>query len=96
MAVRSRRLTPDDGEVLSDNTPFATACLSEATKLPEASGWELGHPVVTKSDKWGTICRVDFKIRGRNALPVVNRIMCWRNADDGLSIMYASVPELKP
>jgi hypothetical protein len=92
-------LIPEGGEVVSDNTSFVTACLLEATKLPVSSGWELGLPVLTRSEKWGEICRVDFRIKDTNLAPLVNRIMCWRNADDGLSIMYAigqRIPGLKP
>jgi len=92
-------LTPESEEVASADPSFATACLSEASRMAAAANWELGQPVLTRSERWGTICRLDFTIRGREPGPLVNRIVCWRNADDGLEAMFAigqTIPELKP
>jgi len=66
---------PEPDEQVREDSPFVAECLSNTKGL----GWELGTSLLTYSDKWGEIWRVDFKYG--NLHPLVNRIMCWKKPD---------------
>ena len=39
-------------------------------------GWWFGNSLVTRSARWGLICRIDVDVSAVSA-PVVNRVLCW-------------------
>ena len=61
---------------------FEAECKAEISDISESLGYVFKSSILTKSEKWGLIWRVDFEIRGRtNRLGVVNRVVCWRKPD---------------
>ncbi len=79
-------LSPD-GEAVMDDEDTASACLVRAGELgatldktPDTAGyfqWTLGTPLVTVSDTWGVVCRIDFKMAGKDFAPYVNRLVLY-------------------
>lgn len=73
-------VAPDDGEVAHGDSVFADECNAIATSLAGAR-WNLGIPLVTRSDMWGPVWRVDFEMPGVDLPARVNRIICWRSPE---------------
>jgi len=87
----------DEGSPPKDAT-FATACKNVLKTFPFAHEWKLGKQLVTHSDQWGDVWRADFEIGGSSLEPLVNRIVCWRQADGEIAVMFAigqSIPSLQ-
>jgi|SoiMethySBSTD1v2_1073268.scaffolds.fasta_scaffold366840_4 hypothetical protein len=62
-------MAPEGESVLPENTAFAAECLLPWNDLITKSGWVLGTLLVTQSERWGEILRVDFKIPGEDLSP---------------------------
>lgn len=71
-------LVPDGETKVEDNAAFLAACSSKASSFATAHGWYLGGSVLTHSDKWGLVYRIDYRIKGQTPnSSVVNRFICW-------------------
>ena len=91
-------ITPEGEKVLLEDSSFAADCLSTWNDLITKSRWVLGTSLVTQSERWGEILRVDFKIPGEDLSPLVNRLICWRTPIGNLQLNVAigqSVPPLR-
>jgi hypothetical protein len=81
--------SPGTETVVPGDLPFVTDCLSQVNEIAANNGWKLGTQLLTHSDQWGTILRVDFDIAGYTVSARINRAVCWRTAGGDLNIMYA-------
>lgn len=70
-----------------DELPTVASCKSMVSKLAVSKSWRLNSQLVTKSDRWGVVLRVDFEMRV-TAAPRVNRIICWRTPSGKHSLVY--------
>jgi hypothetical protein len=68
---------PDD-EVLATDARFETACLLESASMAKSANWELLSPLMTRSEKFGLVWRVDFRFPLETDDHEVNRIMLWK------------------
>lgn len=85
-----------DGEAPADNAAFVSACISVASDRAAALGWRLGKSVLTRSDIWGLVWRVDFKAKDhRENSPHVSRMILWGTAD-GVVLGTATIFGQKP
>jgi len=97
-------LSPD-GEAVMDDQGTASACLARASALgakldttPDTAGyfqWTLGTPLVTVSEAWGVVCRVDFKMAGKDFAPYVNRLVLYAGAQK-MNVMIAIGQDIAP
>ena len=97
-------LSPD-GEAVMDDESAASACLARASalgakldKTPDTAGyfeWTLGTPLVTVSEAWGVVCRVDFKMAGKDFAPYVNRLVLYAGAQK-MNVMIAIGQDIAP
>jgi hypothetical protein len=57
----------------------------------EQQGWRFGNSILTRSDTWGLVWRIDFQIKDQPTdWPTVNRIVCWRPpGQDGIAATFA-------
>jgi hypothetical protein len=88
---------PSGEKAWPENLLFAETCLSKVNEIAAKSEWRLGAKLLTQSDRWGLILRIDFDIAGEISTSRVNRIICWQTPDGKLNIMYAigqDVPRL--
>jgi hypothetical protein len=90
-------MAPDGERVVPDNPAFVAGCL---TKLrARLTRYKLGTQLVSESDRWGTVLRIDFEIPDLDADHHVNRIICWQGSDGQFGVMLTigqSVPPLQP
>lgn len=75
---------------------FAAECLAGVRTLPSSEKWVLGAELITHSDQWGDIYRVDFEIDGEAFSPLLNRLMSWRRADGTMPIVISIGQEVPP
>jgi hypothetical protein len=97
-------LSPD-GEAVMHDERTASACLARAgelgTKLdqtPDTAGyfqWTLGTPLVTVSETWGVVCRIDFQMAGKDFSPYVNRLVLYAAAQK-TKVMIAIGQDIAP
>ena len=87
---------PTGEHVIQDASAFGADCLGQAQDLAAAGRLELGTPLLTRSDKWGVVWRVDFKIAGQDLQPLVNRIVCWNKPDGSRHIEVAIGQSIRP
>jgi hypothetical protein len=97
-------LSPD-GEAVMDDEGAASACLARASalgakleKTPDTAGyfeWTLGTPLVTVSEAWGVVCRVDFKMAGKDFASYVNRLVLYAGAQK-MNVMIAIGQDIAP
>jgi hypothetical protein len=85
-----------DGEVLAaEGGDFAKDCLARVTEMAENLDFAVaGEPVLTRSERWGLIWRVDFAYRDSNYL--VNRFVCAQHGRGGPAIVVAIGQDLVP
>ena len=86
-----------DGEAAVAESPaFVTACNSIVSDRATALGWRLGKSILTHSDVWGLVWRIDFQAKGHpEGSHYVNRVICWGSAD-GRVLGTATVFGQKP
>ncbi len=72
---------PDAGEIALDDPVFAAECRTNAVRLLRAHYERLCTPIVTKSQLWGRIYRVDIEHSDPTGLPYFYRLVCWKSAD---------------
>lgn len=97
-------LSPE-GEAVMDDQGTASACLARASELgakldktPDTAGyfqWTLGTPLVTVSETWGVVCRIDFKMAGDDFSPRVNRLVLYAGAQK-MNVMIAIGQDIAP
>jgi hypothetical protein len=97
-------LSPE-GEAVMDDQGAASACIARASalgakldKVPDTAGyfdWTLGTPMVTVSETWGVVCRVDFKMAGKDFAPYVNRLVLYAGAQK-MNVMIAIGQDIAP
>ena len=87
---------PDGETPASENPAFVSACRSIVSERASALGWRLEKSILTHSDVWGLVWRIDFKARGHpEGSHYVNRVICWGSAD-GTVLGTATVFGQKP
>jgi hypothetical protein len=89
-------LTPDGEAETDDPSSLAEACRAMWKDLIAKGGWQLGTPLVTKSQKWGMVYRVDFAMPGPDLSPLINRLICWRTTSGQLGTMVAVGQHVPP
>jgi hypothetical protein len=67
---------PDGETAAPENQPFVSMCTSKASRIAAARGWRLGKSLLTHSDTWGFIWRIDFKYQDDDSR-FVSRFVCW-------------------
>jgi hypothetical protein len=76
-------LVPDNEIVVADEMSFVEACKAALSADAQAFQWVFGKSVVSRSQRWGLIWRVDFVIAGRpKKARMINRAMCWGGVDE--------------
>jgi hypothetical protein len=84
-----------EGEILAEGEAFAQDCLARIMAMAKNLEFKLaGEPVLTRSERWGLIWRVDFEYVQENYL--VNRFVCAERGRDGPAIVVAIGQELTP
>lgn len=67
---------------MAGNPAFVSACMSIVSAHASDLGWHLEKSILTRSDVWGLVWRVDFVAREHpEGLREVNRVICWGTAD---------------
>lgn len=85
------RPEPEGETPVSDEPAFASACMSIISQDAARLGWRLGKGILTHSDVWGCVFRIDFQVRGQaRDSKLINRIICWGTAD-GTTLGTATV-----
>lgn len=91
----TEKLYPDpvpDGETaVAENPAFVSACMSVVSCDAAAMGWRLGNSILTHSEMWGFMFRIDFqtKYHTQNS-EFVNRYICW-SAEEDSEVMGTAV-----
>jgi hypothetical protein len=90
---------PDGETPVSENRSFISACMSTASRDAAAMGWRLGKSILTHSDIWGFVFRIDIqsKHQTQGSKPT-HRFICWSAEGDDTVAGTALVPgyKLKP
>jgi hypothetical protein len=74
-------LEPEEEVVLVDEPTFLNACKSLIAEDADRFEWSFGKSLLTRSERWGLIWRVDFVTRFSPGSNCANRIiMCWVDA----------------
>jgi hypothetical protein len=85
-------LEPEEDVVIVDEPTFLNACKSLIAEDAERFEWSFGNALLTRSEKWGLIWRVDFTTKyGGPVTNRTNRIICWGDASGsflGLSVSF--------
>jgi hypothetical protein len=72
-------LVPENGEVAISDPAFVQECKATFADAAEKLDWHFGDFVLTRSEKWGLIWRIDFVVgRKPNEAKTVYRAICWR------------------
>lgn len=89
---------PEGETVVADNPAFVSACMSRASSEAASYGWRLGKSLLTHSDVWGFIWRVDFQLKVQSQdSKSVSRLVFW-SAEDNNTINGTStyLTDLEP
>jgi hypothetical protein len=81
--------TPQCETVVDDEPSLVEACMARIADDVERCGWRLGKSIVTRSEEWGLVWRID--LLGAPLLGRIRRIICWRppGGDDiGFALVY--------
>jgi hypothetical protein len=83
---------PNAEVVLVHLPTFVDACKALIAEDAERFEWSFGNSLLTRSERWGLIWRVDFTTKYGGPGPNhTNRIVCWGDASGsslGLSIAF--------
>jgi hypothetical protein len=87
------------GEVISEHDPqFIAECEAAIADTRLEMGWRMGNSLLTISQQWGLVWRIDFLTRDQTDTRYVNRIICWKgDGNAGINIATAfgqEVPKL--
>lgn len=79
--------TPEGEASAAENAPFISACMIVASDYAEACGWRLRDSVLTHSDVWGFVWRIDFLTKEQDPNSrFVARMVCW-SAETASTVM---------
>jgi hypothetical protein len=86
-------LAEPDKETVADNPAFVSACMARVSARAAAVGWRLGNSILTHSDIWGFVFRIDIQIEGEGHYPeFAQRYICWSGDQDdsiaGTAVVY--------
>lgn len=78
----TQRLCPGpapEGETgAAENPAFVSACMSVVSDHAAAYGWRLRNSMLTHSDVWGFVWRIDFLTKDQDPdSKFVARMVCW-------------------
>jgi hypothetical protein len=91
MADETPPMVPDRETVVADEPFFVDACKAAFADAAQRLGWSFGKSLLTQSQKWGLVWRVDFVIPGHPTNSRwINRAMCWGNAGgvEGMAVAF--------
>jgi hypothetical protein len=76
-------MAPDSEELVLPSDPeFERACLVSVSHMAEKQKWRYKNSILTRSEKWGLIWRVDFEILDSyHSGSAVNRIIFFKLPD---------------
>jgi hypothetical protein len=85
--------SPEGETVVADERLFIDACKSAIADQAQTLGWSFGNSVLTHSDRWGLVWRVDFFVIGRPVqhTSLINRAIHWGKSDgtiDGAAFLF--------
>ena len=75
-------LVPTDETVLASDPAFESECMSAISDQAKDLRWRFRSSVLTKSEKWGIIWRVDFDTPESANTSFINRVTCWRTPEE--------------
>jgi hypothetical protein len=87
---------PIDERPTLDDFAFAAECLTALNDIPITKSWQFGTAVVTRTAAWGLVWRADFAIPGESLAPLVNRVVCWKDPDGHIALMFAIGQNVPP
>jgi hypothetical protein len=68
-----------DGEEIAYDAEFSAACMTEVNRLAAGLKWEMSSPLVTRSNDFGLVMRLDAKSSGDPDIsPFITRVVCWK------------------
>ena len=69
---------PQRETIQHGNLEFVAECRARVTEIAQRLGWRLDGTLLTRSEEWGLIWRIDFRIptNGPDSLRI-NRVICW-------------------
>jgi hypothetical protein len=74
---------PEGERPVSGNPAFVDACMSNVSSRRKSNDWRLGNSVVTHSDEWGYVFRIDFQSSDQiQGSEISHRLVCW-SAEEG-------------
>lgn len=97
--IRHPAPAPDNEMPVAEAPAFVQACMSIASRDAAAMGWSLGNSVLTRSDIWGFVFRIDLKSGGQSQNSgFSHRFVCWSAEEDDTVAGSALFPAwgLKP
>ena len=72
-------VAPQNEVEAANESSFADACRARVANEATKFGWHFGNSIVTRSDTWGLVWRVDFRTSSQLArATLVNRLICWQ------------------
>jgi len=75
-------VVPEGETVLADEPLFVAACKAAFADAAQRLDWSFGNSLLTQSEKWGFVWRVDFIVSGRSTSSRwINRAICWGEGD---------------
>ena len=84
-----------EAEIIAEGEAFAQDCLMRIMAMSKNLEFKLsGMPVLTRSERWGLIWRVDCEYANLNQ--PVNRFVCAERGQNGPAIVVAIGQELVP
>jgi hypothetical protein len=89
---------PESETVVADNPAFVSACVSLASSQAASRGWRLGKSLLTHSDVWGFIWRIDFQLKEQDQdSKSVSRLVFWSAEDnDAINGTATYLTDLQP
>lgn len=98
--TQNTNMCPDpepDGETrVHDNPAFVNKCMSNISNRATSLGWRLGNSILTRSDVWGFVFRIDLRSRREvQSSEISHRFICWSAEKDDTIAGTALVPAFK-
>ncbi|SEM31314.1 hypothetical protein [Bradyrhizobium sp. OK095] len=82
--IKAPPLEPIGEAIVDGHWEFCARCRAFVAPFLLKSNCEFQRELVTRSAEWGLIWRGDYVIADLAALHLINRIMCWEDADGKL------------
>ena len=73
-------LVSKDEQLVDDDPQFRSLCVKNIARLIASAKWTLGSSVMTRSERWGLLLRIDFHTEGADVPGTINRMVFWRAA----------------